>query len=493
MIAKPTTTLYYGSAFLVERFTSAHILAQADTTTEAWGIHLDASPRFADAKRSVLAAEHHVYSNGTRHPDFTNARDLAEHALGECAGPARGRREGSVRRMKEELDLPPRSVRPDLRAALTGAIDMIADGRARDPFQLGNLYTVEVPVDHEKMLNWSACIRDQPEFVRDALAALGFDRHGRAVGYEAFQQLAMRIAREHPDEPVQGKGNQTVVRMDMGAATLALQEKGLLGVVRPGSNVVGGEILGVTRPADGHGLLWQAKVRVLEADVPGGAAVREEEMVLHPTVSREAAVKDANDLLEGGAPSYIIFAPESIQITHRNHVPYLPEFQAWFAGSKVVNDQGEPLLVCLGTAGEFGEDMADPGRHDAYYFHLDPIVPEITAGSKGEVVYAHLRMKNPLVVPTGEYDPGDFCDGTDHEHLAKALGSGHDGVIYVGDRDHLGTHDRMFVVFDRDQISVARYDQRREEVPEMEIDPLVARYLVDRSGEEQSESSGLRL
>jgi hypothetical protein len=57
-----------------------------------------------------------------------------------------------------------------------------------------------------------------------------------------------------------------------------------------------------------------------------------------------------------------------------------------------------------------------------------------------------LNIQNPLVVDTGEYDPGDYADGTDHDDIRKAKEEGHDGVIYKG------ADDSMYVVFRPEQI-----------------------------------------
>lgn len=82
-------------------------------------------------------------------------------------------------------------------------------------------------------------------------------------------------------------------------------------------------------------------------------------------------------------------------------------FQAWFKGSKVVDEQGKPLVVYHGTGhafGEFGKKakaIGDPVLENAYFFTNDPTTASgfaFTGGKAPRVIPAYLALKNPLVV-----------------------------------------------------------------------------------------------
>lgn len=129
-----------------------------------------------------------------------------------------------------------------------------------------------------------------------------------------------------------------------------------------------------------------------------------------------------------------------------------PEFQRWFAGSKVVDEQGEPLVVYHGTTAEFTEfGNAGGGEYGrGYYFAPRPESATMYGGRDSReglrVLPVFLRMKNPFIADAS----------TGGRDRVRALGQkklramGHDGVIGVG-----LTGERQFVVFDPEQIKSA--------------------------------------
>lgn len=55
------------------------------------------------------------------------------------------------------------------------------------------------------------------------------------------------------------------------------------------------------------------------------------------------------------------------------HKTSTPEFKAWFGDSKVVDDDGEPLVVYHGTKKSFDEFKPRPGMEEMYFFSVDPL------------------------------------------------------------------------------------------------------------------------
>lgn len=56
-----------------------------------------------------------------------------------------------------------------------------------------------------------------------------------------------------------------------------------------------------------------------------------------------------------------------------SHATSTPEFKAWFGDSKVVDDDGEPLVVYHGTKKSFDEFKPRPGMDEMYFFSVDPL------------------------------------------------------------------------------------------------------------------------
>ena len=82
------------------------------------------------------------------------------------------------------------------------------------------------------------------------------------------------------------------------------------------------------------------------------------------------------------------------------------EFKDWFGDSKVVDEDGKPLVVYHGTKKEFDEfdikkvgSQTDTGMFgNGFYFTEDKTKAEGYAGEKGEVMSMYISMKNPLII-----------------------------------------------------------------------------------------------
>jgi hypothetical protein len=144
-------------------------------------------------------------------------------------------------------------------------------------------------------------------------------------------------------------------------------------------------------------------------------------------------------------------------------------FKKWFGDSKVVDEQGKPLVVYHGTPyGGFSEfDPARSGTRDTFdsaragiYFSSTPIYAGAMARSADETgpsIYpVYLSIQNPLQVFTTELTGDAEVD----RMIADAKAGGHDGII-----DEMGN----FVVFTPTQIKSAtgnngQYDQNNPDI-----------------------------
>lgn len=164
--------------------------------------------------------------------------------------------------------------------------------------------------------------------------------------------------------------------------------------------------------------------------------------------------------------------PKPLDVVKR--VPDSPEFQRWFGHSKVVEENGEPLVVYHGTNKEF--DAFDPalfgsntGRKIQGFYFSDE--RDNAAGYGENIVKAYLSIKNPLVVDfdgaawNGVFyddETGEECRSLDSldDYVLRAQADGHDGVIAMnvsdvgedGDERLLNT---TYVVFEPTQIKPA--------------------------------------
>jgi len=102
------------------------------------------------------------------------------------------------------------------------------------------------------------------------------------------------------------------------------------------------------------------------------------------------------------------------EVGESSHATSTPEFKAWFGDSKIVDDDGEPLVVYHGTDSDvaFDEFTSDStyGISTALgpHFAADKSVSETFTetrqgeGKEGGRVYpVYLKMENPLIVETG--------------------------------------------------------------------------------------------
>ncbi|MFV0411495.1 MAG: LPD38 domain-containing protein [Paracoccus sp. (in: a-proteobacteria)] len=113
-----------------------------------------------------------------------------------------------------------------------------------------------------------------------------------------------------------------------------------------------------------------------------------------------------------------------------------PEFKRWFGDSKVVDENGEPLVVYHGTRGDFdtfstSKSVAGSG---AFYFSPNPTEVNGYAG-KGSVMPVFLSLQNPYMADgyskyDFNFDPDKFAIGVISKADVETLTArGYDGMI----------------------------------------------------------------
>jgi hypothetical protein len=121
------------------------------------------------------------------------------------------------------------------------------------------------------------------------------------------------------------------------------------------------------------------------------------------------------------------------------------QFKEWFGGSKVVDEAGNPKTVYHATRSDFkafdkgklGSSTGAPSAREGFFFasepaksyasKMDPITgKDLGISEGGNIIPAHLRMKNPMVVPPNMDGRGKSYPET----IAEAKARGHDGVIW---------------------------------------------------------------
>jgi len=139
-----------------------------------------------------------------------------------------------------------------------------------------------------------------------------------------------------------------------------------------------------------------------------------------------------------------------------------PEFKRWFGDSKVVDENGKPLVVYHGTGFDFDVfEGARKGTEKAYFFSQDPeLASSFATTSAGaydgsaSVMPVYLSMKNPLVI---DYK-GGVKWGNDRlmkQMLDQVWSGKHDGVIAHNVIDGHGDPTTIFAVVEPTQIKSA--------------------------------------
>jgi hypothetical protein len=129
-----------------------------------------------------------------------------------------------------------------------------------------------------------------------------------------------------------------------------------------------------------------------------------------------------------------------------------PEFKAWFGDSKVVDENGEPLVVYHGTpVGDFesfdirlgmtGPISGHPIAKHGFFFTADPSYTDTYSGDSGSVVPTYISLKKPYKMDmfregiTLADERGIAVDEKVTPFIENLKSKGHDGIeIWMGDK-----------------------------------------------------------
>lgn len=138
-----------------------------------------------------------------------------------------------------------------------------------------------------------------------------------------------------------------------------------------------------------------------------------------------------------------------------------PAFKRWFGDSKVVDEQGNPLVVYHGTMYDFAVFDLDRSVEGGFFFSVSPqhaskFASEILGRNDitPNVMPVYVSIKNPMIVD-GTQLPTEH-ELEDIESLIRsAKKKGHDGVLIKDFRDRNATPQDTYVVFRPEQIKSA--------------------------------------
>ena len=189
-----------------------------------------------------------------------------------------------------------------------------------------------------------------------------------------------------------------------------------------------------------------------------------------------------------GSYNYVIFSGDDVAIQAALYArgedqTNTPAFRKWFGDSKVVDDQGKPLVVYHGTTADIASfDLAKRGASTGhrtakagFFFSASPSVAQDFAGSTADfatwppkqawtpganVMPVYLAIKNPAELTAQQFIDRFTKGGEDFQAYAdRAEREGRDGVVIRGDTaDRFGGSEfdaDVYVAFRPEQIKSA--------------------------------------
>lgn len=190
----------------------------------------------------------------------------------------------------------------------------------------------------------------------------------------------------------------------------------------------------------GAQVIWKGRPGTITA-ASGGTATATREDGTTSIILRD----QLSDAIEAAGGQPIDFSP----VLNQSAQVDTPEFRRWFGDSKVVDDNGEPLVVYHGTIYDF--DTFKPSKRfgDAYFTSESKSYANTMATGPfgetdgGNVMPVFVSLQNPRVIPFSEYNA---------DALESAMSDGEvDGLIAV---DESGVK-QVIVAFDPKQIKSA--------------------------------------
>lgn len=151
-----------------------------------------------------------------------------------------------------------------------------------------------------------------------------------------------------------------------------------------------------------------------------------------------------------------------------------PNFKKWFEGSKIVDNNGRPLVVYHGSNKEFTEFSKETigsnhSDNNGIFFisdkseaHSEAVAAKMLKGGEAKTYPVYLNIKNPLTLKAYELPNADYSYGhptnaydTSREFVADKLKNGdYDGVIIKGQGSYKDID--MYIALEPEQIKMSK-------------------------------------
>lgn len=499
-------SLFHGSPHRFERFSLENIGTGEGAQAYGWGLYFAENPKVAEEYQSALAGDNFVRPNGE-----IWSPDALQHLNVRAAARRSGGDLEAVRdQAKDLLSRAPDQTRQMLETDIKTLTTLIDSGGVE--VTGGSLYEVEISDEAvAKMLDWDAPLSEQPEIAPLLNEAIGLN--GETVDYWK-QQLSEDLAENGPagysedrlervvDEVAQyGEygpefGSNAYDELREAAPERAdefidvVERQGLGGIdpqVDTGQQVY--RLLAGALSSE-----QAASERLRDAGIPGikyfdqgsrdantgtrNLVVFDDSIITIKSVNGEPVTKtESNQILEQssldntGKPLNDLLGTEGTtgltelaqgatsvkQSEAPKPVTETAAFKKWFGDSKVVDENGKPLVVYHGTHGNFSEfdiTRVEQGIYgEGFYFTNDPgYAAEHAYGSGGSLMPVFLSIKNPAPDSVVEklLTQQEEHDWSDAELADEFMSLGYDGLVVES-----GGKEVTYVAFQSEQIKSA--------------------------------------
>lgn len=423
---------YHGSPHRFEKFSLQKIGTGEGAQAYGWGLYFASRKEIAEGYRKALAGPKSYFPDGTRLVGGIFQKGLSDERAAEILLAPASSKDAAMATIARNRGLYPDS-------AINKAFEMVDSGAVVFNDNTGQLYSAEIPDDAD-LLDYDKPLSEQPAKVRAAIESLKgtptWDRlveqqlggpvMEQATGRDLYLALAGSL---NITDPGPASGEQK--------ASHALYAAGIPGLryLDGGSRQPDAHDKKVLSALESHGNDPEAAADFLAKfyrPASGRAAYR------------ETTLKQARSLLT--RHNYVIWdegAIQDVQTFYQSQVEQTdtPAFRKWFGDSKVVDADGEPLVVYHGTANNF--DSFERGHRggsenetaklghwftdspavaagfatrpsDAFVTHIDPATGDIARWEDGEpkkyrapdetgsIMPVYLSIQNPLRFKSAE-------------------------------------------------------------------------------------------
>lgn len=372
---------FHGSPFTFDRFSTDFMSRGEGVQAFGWGLYFTNAREIGEHYRNVLSSANDGNFRVADTGDIFNPSDL-QHINARVIARKNGiDTAATIRQVRILLADANETTRPMLEEDLARLGELEERGGLRPPGE-GRLYEVEIPEDNEFLL-WDQPLNAQPEIwdkVVDAADAISDDaggaelralfEAGEITGEEAYKFLAATFALGYvPD----GVRRYTLRQDGAREASEILLAAGIVG-----NKYQAGQLSDSTPSGAFNYVVFDA----------GRVEIRSMNQ------SAAGALPDTMDI--GGIQRPTMNSEG--QPLARDEAGVMA-FWAWFGDSRVVDDQGRPLVVLHRTDADFEAfDTADFG---SWFAEREETAMKYGDRGEGEprMIRAYVRASNPLIIP----------------------------------------------------------------------------------------------